>query len=213
MNKDTLERIFDPFFTTKEMGRGTGLGLASAYGIVKNHGGMIEARSNPGIGTTFDVYLPALERPWTEEVNERPGIESAEALRGTETVLLVDDEEMILQVAQELLEHLGYRVLTSREGVEALEQYEHRKDRIDLVILDLIMPGMSGSQTFDGLKQINPNVKVLLSSGYSVDSQASAILLQGGKGFIQKPFDEVKLSRKIREILDRPEVIARWPGK
>jgi len=209
MNQETLERIFDPFFTTKEMGRGTGLGLASAYGIIKNHGGMIEARSNPGRGTTFDVYLPASERVCKEAANGDPGSDIAQPLRGSEMILLVDDEAMILEVARELLEHLGYRVLAARSGVDAIEQYERSKDRIGLVILDLIMPGMSGSQTFDSLKAVNPNVKVLLSSGYSVDGQASAILLRGGEGFIQKPFDEVSLSRKIREVLDRPEITAR----
>ena len=206
MNQETLERIFDPFFTTKEMSRGTGLGLASAYGIVKNHGGMIEAHSNPGMGTTFDVYLPASESARREAAIEEPVSGPARPLRGCETILLVDDELTILEVARELLECLGYRVLTARSGSDALEQYEREKDRVDLVILDLIMPGMSGSQTFDHLKIVNPNVKVLLSSGYSVDGQASAILLRGGQGFIQKPFDEVSLSWKIREMLDRSEL-------
>ena len=203
MSKDTLERIFDPFFTTKEMGRGTGLGLASAYGIVKNHGGLIEVRSSPGSGTTFDVYLPASQRNVANAADDKAGRQPAVPVGGSETVLLVDDETMILQVTREMLENLGYRVMEARGGVEALEQYAHHKDGIDLVILDLVMPDMSGSQTFDGLLQINPGVKVLLSSGYSVDSQASAILLRGGEGFIQKPFDEIKLSRKIREILER----------
>jgi PAS domain S-box-containing protein len=213
MDKETLERIFDPFFTTKEMGRGTGLGLASAYGIVKNHGGMIEAHSNPGRGTTFDVYLPASEKVCKGPAGVQTGGGAAQALGGNETILLVDDEAMILEIACELLEHLGYRVLVARSGVEALEQYEQNKDRIDLVLLDLIMPGMSGNQTFDGLKAINPDVKVVLSSGYSLNGEASAILLRGGQGFIQKPFDEVTLSQRIREILDHPAPAACWPAR
>ena len=213
MNQETLEKIFDPFFTTKEMGRGSGLGLASAYGIVKNHGGIIQAHSSLGKGTTFDVYLPASEKVWKGPQNGEPDRDDGQILRGRETILLIDDETMILEVARELLEQLGYRVLAARSGGDAIELYENSGDRIDLVILDLIMPGMSGSQTFDGLKAINPKVKVLLSSGYSVDGQASAILLRGGGGFIQKPFDEVNLSRKIREVLDRPLAATHWPGR
>ncbi len=213
MNQETLERIFDPFFTTKEMGHGTGLGLASAYGIVKNHGGMIEARSNPGRGTTFDVYLPASVRIRKNETEGVADTEAAGLLGGKETILLVDDEALILEITRDLLEHMGYRVLAARSGVDAIEQYERHGDRIDLVILDLIMPGMSGSQAFDGLKALDPNVKVLLSSGYSIDGQASAILLRGGEGFIQKPFDDVGLSRKIREILDPPKLKGRLPRR
>ena len=213
MNKETLERIFDPFFTTKEMGRGTGLGLASAYGIIKNHGGMIEARSHPGSGTTFEVFLPASEKGPEDTTECQPNLEAAEPMKGTETILLVDDEPIILAVAQDLLKHMGYQVLAVSSGKDALEQYERSQRQIALVILDLIMPDMSGSQTYDGLKAINPNVKVLISSGYSVDGQASAILMRGGEGFIQKPFDEVRLSRKIREILDSPDLPSGWPGK
>jgi CheY-like chemotaxis protein len=174
---------------------------------------MIEAHSDPGKGTTFDVYLPASESARREAAIEEPVSGPARPLRGCETILLVDDELTILEVARELLECLGYRVLTARSGSDALEQYKREKDRVDLVILDLIMPGMSGSQTFDHLKIVNPNVKVLLSSGYSVDGQASAILLRGGQGFIQKPFDEVSLSWKIREMLDRSEPTDPCPGK
>jgi CheY-like chemotaxis protein len=213
MDKETLERIFDPFFTTKEMGRGTGLGLASAYGIVKNHGGMIEAHSHPGRGTTFDVYLPASDRGSEGPADVQTGSGAVQVLGGHETILLVDDEAMILEIACELLEHLGYCVLVARSGVEALEKYEENKALIDLVILDLVMPGTSGSQTFDGLQAINPDVKVVLSSGYSLSGEASAILLRGGQGFIQKPFDEVKLSQKIRAVLDQPAVTGGWPGR
>ncbi|MFH1951137.1 MAG: response regulator [Pseudomonadota bacterium] len=197
MDKATQKRIFDPFFTTKEMGRGTGLGLASAYGIIKNHGGFINVYSEKGHGTTFNVYLPASEK----EVIEDKKL-AGDTVRGTETVLFVDDEDMIIEVAEQLLEQLGYKVLTARSGKEAIEIYEENKERIDIVILDMIMPDMSGGETYDRMRDINPKVKVLLSSGYSINGQATEILDRGCNGFIQKPFKMKELSQKLREILD-----------
>ena len=135
MDKATLERIFDPFFTTKEMGRGTGLGLASAYGIIKNHGGMINAYSEKGQGAVFNIYLPASAK---EVVGEREPAE--EILKGSETILLVDDEEIIIDVAKELLKRIGYKVLIAKSGQAAVELYEANTDEIDMVILDMIMP-------------------------------------------------------------------------
>ncbi len=197
MDEETRQRIFDPFFTTKEMGRGTGLGLASAYGIIKNHKGFIDVYSKKGEGTTFSIYLPASEKTAgkEQEVDE-------ELIRGTETVLLVDDENIILEVGKELFENLGYRVLTAKNGKEAIDIYIKEQGRIDLVVLDMIMPGMGGRETYDGLKEINPDVKVLLSSGYSIDGQATEILNRGCNGFIQKPFNIAVLSQKTREVLD-----------
>ena len=159
MDKATQEKIFDPFFTTKEMGRGTGLGLASAYGIIKNHGGFINVYSEKGHGTTFNIYLPASEKEAIEE--KEP---TGDTLRGTETVLFVDDEDMIIEVAGELFEQLGYKVLTARSGKEAIEIYEKNKEQIDVVLLDMIMPDMSGSDTYDRMKAIDPDIKVLLAS-------------------------------------------------
>lgn len=198
MDKRTKERIFEPFFTTKEMGRGTGLGLASAYGIVKNHDGMIDVFSEKGEGTRFDIYLPATER----EVEEVQEIEKEE-IKGSETILLVDDENMILDVGREFLKKLGYKVLLAGGGQEAIDVYESNKEGIDLVILDIIMPNMSGGEVYDRLRDIDPDVKVLLSSGYSIDGKATEILNRGCDGFIQKPFDIKGLSKKIREILDK----------
>ena len=197
MDEATLQRIFDPFFTTKEMGRGTGLGLASAYGIIKNHGGFINVYSGKGHGTTFNIYLQATEKVATEEKEQGVDIQ-----KGSETVLLIDDEEMIIDVVKMLLEELGYTVFLAKNGTEATEAYKRNWEKIDLVILDMIMPGMSGSETFDRLKEINPDIKVVLSSGYSMDGQANEILKRGCDGFIQKPIRMADLSQKLREILD-----------
>jgi PAS domain S-box-containing protein len=197
MDEKTKARIFEPFFTTKGLGRGTGLGLASVYGIVKGHGGMINVYSEPGHGTTFSIYLPAPE-PLAPEESKAP----EPIARGSETVLLVDDEEIVLDVSREILEFLGYRVFAAANGQEALRLFAERKDEIDIVLLDMIMPGMSGGETFDRLHQLHPGVRVVLSSGYSVNGQAREILDRGCRGFIQKPFHLEKLSRKLREVLD-----------
>ncbi len=191
------QKIFDPFFTTKAVGEGTGLGLASAYGIIKNHQGCIEVDSQSGRGSTFAFYLPASDQTL------QPARDTVERLpKGSETVLLVDDEATVLSVGAQLLNRLGYTVITADSGKAALDVYGRRIDDIDLVILDMIMPRMGGSETFDRLKTLNPAVKVLLSSGYSVDGQATRILERGCNGFIQKPFSFTNLAAKIRAILD-----------
>ena len=198
MDETTRQRIFDPFFTTKEMGRGTGLGLASAYGIIKNHNGFINVYSEKGEGTTFNIYLPASDK---EAVKEKEIDEKL--LRGTETILLVDDEDIILDVGQGIMEKLGYEVLIAKSGKETIEVYKKNRSKIDMVILDMVMPVMSGGDTYDKLKEINPDIKVLLSSGYSINGQATEILDRGCNAFIQKPFNIGKLSKKIRQILDK----------
>ncbi len=196
MDEKTAERIFEPFFTTKAVGQGTGLGLASAYGIIKGHGGYIDVDSKEAQGTNFSIYLPASDEPihQTMEISER-------ILSGKETILLVDDEEMVIDVGVELLKKFGYTVLEAMKGYEAIEVYKANKDKIDLVILDMIMPDIGGGETYDTLKKIDSEVKVLLSSGYSLSGQASEILDRGCNGFIQKPFNMRTLSQKIREIL------------
>ncbi len=197
MDEKTMQRIFEPFFTTKEMGRGTGLGLASAYGIIKNHKGLIEVESRLGVGTTFHIYLPATEQHMETDENSFEVI-----LKGTETVLLVDDEENILDVGKNILNILGYNVLCATSGKKAIELYNAHKSEIDIAILDMIMPGMGGGKTYDALKIINPKLKVLLCSGYSEAGEASEILKRGCTGFIKKPFNVNELSEKLRQIID-----------
>ena len=201
MDEATRQRIFEPFFTTKEMGQGTGLGLASVYGIITNHGGCIRVYSEKGTGTTFNIYLRASEKELVKE-KKLPAL-SEEYLMGTETILVVDDEETVLNVGEKLLKRLGYRALSARSGQEALETYEKSNEGIHLVILDMIMPGLGGGETYKRLKKIDPHIKVLLSSGYSLNGQASQIMEQGCSGFIQKPFNLRELSQKIRSILDQ----------
>jgi two-component system cell cycle sensor histidine kinase/response regulator CckA len=198
MDEETKQRIFEPFFTTREMGRGAGLGLASVHGIIKNHGGMINVYSEKGKGTTFNIYLPASGKEPAEDK-----VISGELLKGSGTILFVDDQDVVIDVGRAILEELGYTVLPAKSGQEAIAVYTKRKKEIDLVILDMVMPAMSGGKTYDRLKKINPGVKVILSSGYSLNGQASGILERGCCGFIQKPFNVNELSKKIREVLEK----------
>ncbi|MDY6839297.1 MAG: response regulator [Thermodesulfobacteriota bacterium] len=201
MDEETAERVFDPFFTTKDMGRGIGLGLAAAYGIIKGHGGYVDVESVKGRGTSFSVYLPAAERKVQRTVSRAEGM-----MEGTGTVLLVDDEEVILEVGQELLEALGYRVLTARDGKEALGVLTEHSDVIELVLLDMVMPNMGGGETYDRMRELKPDVRVLLSSGFSIDGDATEILERGCNGFIQKPFTMRQLSQKIGEVLNQERI-------
>ncbi|MFY9940906.1 MAG: response regulator [Desulfobacterales bacterium] len=190
-------RIFEPFFTTKERSRGTGLGLASAYGIVKNHGGIIQVFSKEGIGTTFVIYLPATPKRPAEDAAATP----RDLVHGRETVLIVDDEDQVIEVTRQMLGLMGYNVLTARSGAEAIAVFTQHRQNIDLLILDMIMPDMDGGTTFDHIKKIDANVKVLLSSGYSLRGEAEKILGRGCRGFVQKPFSMEQISQKIRDVL------------
>ena len=197
MDEETRRRIFDPFFTTKDKNRGTGLGLASAYGIVKNHGGIINVYSERNRGTTFNIYLQLSEK----EIYQEKATKGA-MLKGSETVLLVDDEDIIIDVAQAMLKELGYRVVVAKSGPDAIQKIKDLGNEIDLVILDIIMPGMDGGKTFDLIRKIHPRMPVLLSSGYAVNRQATEILRRGCNGFIQKPFSITKLSQKVRNTVE-----------
>jgi len=197
MDEEVQKRIFEPFFSTKEKGRGTGLGLASVYGIIKNHNGAIEVESQVGSGMTFTLYLPATEKEARETGEETP----EEIVIGKGRILLVDDEAKILEVGEQLISMLGYEVTATSSGTEAIEIFRREKGGFDLVILDMIMPEMGGQEVFNVLREINTNVNVLLASGYSINGEASKIIAQGCNGFIQKPFSMVKLSKKISEII------------
>ena len=197
MDEATRARIFEPFFTTKEMGRGTGLGLASSYGIIRNHGGWICADSKIGQGSTFSFYLPASE----QTVKTQPSALSP-AFKGKKTILLVDDESIIIDVGKQFLEVLGCTVLTARSGLEALETYSREFEKIDLVILDMIMPKMNGGEIIHRLKAINAGVRIVLSSGYSINGQAAEIADLGCHGFIQKPYGIRELSETVRKALE-----------
>jgi PAS domain S-box-containing protein len=199
IDKEIIERIFEPFFTTKEVGKGTGLGLASVYGIIKNHNGIIRVYSEKDYGASFNIYLPAsdLEEPVDTEVN-------SELLKGNENILLVDDEEGTILVEKLMLEELGYTVFPVRSGRQAIDLYKENITSFDLVALDMIMPEMSGKETFDELKKVNPNVRVILVSGYGLSKPIQELMRSGCMGFIQKPFDIVQLSHRIREALETP---------
>ncbi len=197
MDNQTQKRIFEPFFTTKEMSRGTGLGLAMVYGIIKDHKGHISVSSEKGAGTTFTIYLPA---SFKEVLKEKPT--ESTLLRGHETILIIDDEQTVIDVTKAMLEYAGYEVLTARGGKEAIRVYEEKGEKIDLAILDMIMPEMDGSETFYRLKEMNPDIKVILASGYSMSGEAEKIMARGCNGFIQKPVNMTDLSKKIREVLE-----------
>jgi PAS domain S-box-containing protein len=197
MDKSIQERIFEPFFTTKEKSRGTGLGLASAYGIIKNHNGLITVDSEKGRGSTFHLYLPAGGQA---VVREKPTDEKIQ--NGNETILLVDDEDIVIDIGKELLEELGYTVLIAKNGHDAVTIYQTHQHAVDLVIFDMIMPGMNGGELYDRLKMLNPGVSTILSSGYSIDGQAESIMQKGCDGFIQKPFNLPQIAGKIKEIIE-----------
>jgi len=196
MSPKIQKRMFDPLFTTKKMGKGTGLGLASVYGIVKSYKGYISVTSEVGKGTCVTIYLPALDSH-TQQASEKP----MPIDLGKGTILLVDDETAMLDVSSKLLSALGYDVLSVDNGQEALETFSAQKDQIDLVILDMIMPGINGAEVFSRLKSIDPNVRAILSSGYSLNGQGEKLLKSGFRGFLQKPFSMEELSVKIKEVM------------
>ncbi len=199
MAPEVRDRIFEPFFTTKEKGKGTGLGLSTVYGIVKQSGGNIWVYSEPGQGTTFKIYLPRVDEPLNGLKKNEP---SAEVPGGNETVLIIEDEEAVRKVASRILKKRGYRVLEASRGDEAIRLYEESKEKIHLVLTDVVLPGMSGPQLIGKLRGIKDDFKVLYMSGYTDDMVVLNGALGKGANFIQKPFTFNLLSRKVREVLD-----------
>ncbi len=198
MSKDVQEKIFEPFFTTKEMGKGTGLGLATVYGIVKQHNGHVWFYSEPGKGTTFKIYLPAAEGRAERVPAELPGA----AARGTETILVVDDEPSIRMLVKDILEPLGYQTLDASCGKEALQTIRTTADKIDLLLTDVILPGMNGRELAREFSARKPGGKVLFMSGYTDSIIASHGILEAGTDFIEKPLTREALLRNIRKVLD-----------
>lgn len=198
MEAETLEHVFEPFYTKKGIGEGTGLGLSTVYGIVRQHGGHIRCYSEPGHGTTFKIYFPALVSE--ERLEEEPTRPPPRG--GSESILLVDDEEPILDLGSRILTNAGYEVITASNGKEALDIYERRSDEIALVILDLIMPKMGGRQCLEALLDIDPSMKAVIASGYSADAMTMEIPVSGAKGFIKKPYAIRQLLEAVREVLD-----------
>jgi PAS domain S-box-containing protein len=200
MNRNTRRRIFEPFFTTKEHGKGTGLGLAVVYGVIKGHRGFIHVESEEKQGATFSIYLPVslLEVAPAPSSQEEP----VETPGGNETILLVEDEPLLLDLLKLVLEEKGYRVATAVDGLQALEVYHKNIDTIDLVLSDMGLPKLGGWETFQRMRDINPNVKVILASGFVHPELKAEMINQGAKDFVQKPYVPSKILRRIREVLD-----------
>jgi PAS domain S-box-containing protein len=197
MDETTMKKIFDPFFTTKEVGQGTGLGLSIVYGIVKQHDGYVNVYSEPGMGTTFKVYLPV--RPVT--VRKISVVSSAAARGGTETILVAEDDDDLRKLARIVLCKFGYTLIETRDGDEAIEKFREYKDAIDLVILDVAMPKKNGKEVYEEIKRMRPDIKALFTSGYTADIIRRRGILDEGLHFVSKPFMPDVLLEKIREVL------------
>ncbi len=204
VEEDVLDHMFEPFYTTKGVGKGTGLGLSTVYGIVKSHQGHIICESELGKGTTFRLYFPVLGKagqqlPHESEEYSRVGL-------GTETILVVDDETGVRKFCRELLRRFGYEVLTAGNGEEALKVFVRERGRIDLVILDLIMAGMGGKRCLEEMLKIDPEVKIVVMTGYAVDDHVTQVLERGAKGVLNKPFRAEEMGKMIRRILDEKPI-------
>jgi CheY-like chemotaxis protein len=201
MTLEVRERIFEPFFTTKEKGKGTGLGLSTVYGIVKQSGGNINVYSEPGLGTTFKIYLSRVEE---EEDNLQRKDLDISLLTGNETILLAEDEQSVRELAARILRDRGYQVYEAPDGKETLDiAQRHPERKFHLLLTDVVMPGMSGKELADRLKLSTPDIKVLFISGYTDNAIVHHGVLDKGVNFIQKPFSMESLARKVREVLDR----------
>jgi len=209
MDQTTRERIFEPFFTTKEFGKGTGLGLAMVYGIIKQHGGMIYVYSELGLGTSFKIYLPAVEHP----AEPLSATRQEAPIGGTETILLAEDEKAVRELVVAVLTGLGYRVMTANNGEEAVALFEEHESEIDLILSDTIMPKLGGKELFETVHRRKPNLKFVFMSGYNLDTVGEGGLPVNDVDFLQKPFSPVVLGRKIREVLDGSSIDLRSKGQ
>lgn len=198
MDSATRKRIFEPFFTTKDVGRGTGLGLASVYGVVQNHGGQIHVESTEGEGTMFTVYLPTTQ----EQIEKKAPFHDWTLPAGNHKILLVEDEPLIRKYSLEMIQSLDLSALSAQNGREAIDIYHEHHDQIDLVILDMIMPGMDGLSVYKALHQIDPNVRIIITSGYATDKRFDEILSQGGNECLKKPYTRKELADKIAIVLN-----------
>jgi CheY-like chemotaxis protein len=201
MSEAVKARLFEPFFSTKAVGQGTGLGLSTCYGIIKQSGGHISVYSEPGRGATFKIYLPQVE-PQTKI--PLPRLDTPELPRGTETILLVEDDPALREMAATLLRRLGYTVLAAADGIEALSLKQQREvGHIDLLFTDVVMPHMSGKELADRVRALNPHTRVLFTSAYTENAIVDQGVLNKGVALLQKPFTPSALARKLREVLDQ----------
>lgn len=205
MDEETMLRIFDPFFTTKERGQGTGLGLATAYGIINSHKGAFKVESTPGHGSSFMFFLPAEKSRTKTVLDFEPDIPAEKIISGKGKILLVDDEKGVIEVCFEMLETLGYEVAVACSGMEAIKIMDQEGSNIDLVILDMIMPGMNGLETYDVIRRIRPETRVLVSSGYSREEDLKLMMEKGCDDYILKPFDVAMLSEKLQGVFNSVE--------
>lgn len=200
MSEEVLQHIFEPFFTTRDVGEGTGLGLSIVYGIVKNHKGTIMVDSTPGEGTEFRIFLPLTSKKPEDSTKRKARVRG-----GDETVMIVDDSDMVLRLAGSILEEYGYTCLRFLDPLKALDRFRENPEDIDIAVLDVVMPGMSGIELFEKMREIRPDFPALISSGYSMQNR-EAMLEMGVAGFVPKPYEEETLARSVRELLDGKKV-------
>jgi CheY-like chemotaxis protein/two-component sensor histidine kinase len=200
MSEETRLRIFDPFFTTKEVGKGTGLGMAVVYGIIKQHEGHITVNSEPGVGTTFRIYLPLCEIP-AEEIVEEPL--HNKPVSGTETILIAEDDEKIRNMTSLLLNKFGYEVIVAVDGEDAVRKYRENRGRVQLLLFDVIMPRKSGKEAYDEIRAIEPDIKVIFASGYAPEAVHQKALVSDNVKLISKPYPAANLLTMVRSVLDK----------